>query len=49
MTSTSEKSWLAEVCDHDPDHYKEEDVYEFSNDRKFKSTDKTDTGVYDGT
>jgi len=49
MTTTSEKSWLAEVVELDPDHNKEEDVYEFSNQRKFKSTDKTDKGVYDGT
>ena len=49
MTTTSEKPWLAEVLEVDKEHYEPEDVYEFSNGRKFKSTDKTDSGVYDGT
>jgi hypothetical protein len=39
-------SWIGEVLKSDPDHYKEEDVYRFSNGRTFKSTDKTDSGIY---
>lgn len=48
MTTTSERTILDEVLELDPDHYEPEDVYEFSNERNFKSTDKTDSGVYDG-
>jgi len=48
MTTTSDKSWLSEVLEADPEHNEPEDVYEFSNGRKLKSTDKTDHGIYDG-
>lgn len=48
-TNTSEVTWLSVVLQVEPDKYKEEDVYEFSNGRKFKSTDKTNSGIYDGT
>ena len=42
-------SWLALVLTHDPKHHvPDEDVYQFSNGRKFKTTDHTDSGVYDG-
>lgn len=47
--TTSQTDMLTEVLTVDKEHYEPEDVYEFSNDRKFKSTDKTDHGVYDGT
>ena len=46
--SYSEKSWLQEVVDADKDHYKRDEVYEFTNGRKMQSTDSTDKGVYDG-
>lgn len=46
MTTTSEKPFLNEVLEVDPDHYKKEDVYEFSNDRVFKSTDDGTSGIY---
>ena len=46
----TERTWLSIVVEADPDHYlTDEVVYEFSNDRKFESTDDQDTGVYDGT
>jgi len=48
MTTTSEKSWLSEVLEVDKDKDKPEDVYEFSNGRKFESTDASDHGIYDG-
>jgi len=47
--SYSERPWLEEVLRADKDHYKKDVVYEFTNDRKFESTDSTDEGVYDGT
>ena len=46
--ATSEKSILTEVLELDEEHFEPEDVYIFSNDRKFKSTDRTDHGIYDG-
>lgn len=46
--TTSQASWLSQVTKADKDHYETEDAYEFSNGRTFKSTDKTDHGVYDG-
>ena len=49
MSTYSEKSWLAEVVEADKDHYKNDVAYEWSNERKMESTDKTDSGVYDGT
>ena len=48
MTTTSETTMLTEVLKVEKDEfYKPEDVYEFSNDRKFKSTDRTDSGIYE--
>jgi len=44
--SESTKSWLSEVLEADPDHHKKDIVYEFSNGRKFESTDGSDSGVY---
>lgn len=45
----SENNWLSIVVKHDKDHYKDDVAYEFNDDkRKFLSTDKTDSGVYDG-
>lgn len=49
MTTTSQKSWLQEVLENDDEHFEPETVYEFSNDREFKSTDKSNHGIYDGT
>jgi len=48
MTTTSDYSWEALVTKNDKDHKKDDEVYEFTGGRKFKSTDKTDSGVYDG-
>lgn len=48
IPNTSERNILDKVLELDPAHYDPEDVYEFSNERKFKSTDRTDSGVYDG-
>ena len=48
MTTTSNKSILDEVLELEDNFYDPEDVYEFSNGRKFKSTDRTDSGIYDG-
>ena len=44
----SEINYLALVVKADPDHYKRDVAYEFSNGRKFVDTDNTDSGVYDG-
>lgn len=39
--------WLSLVLCHDPKHFDtDQDAYEFSNGRKFKSTDHTSSGVY---
>jgi hypothetical protein len=43
----SENNWLSVVLEHDDDYYEDPDVYEFTG-RKFKCTDKYNTGVYDG-
>jgi len=48
MTTTSERNILDIVLELDEAHYEPEVVYEFSNERKFKSTDRTDSGIYDG-
>lgn len=37
---------LSEVLKEDEEHFEPEDVYEFSNGRKFKSTDKNNSGIY---
>jgi hypothetical protein len=48
-TSSAEYSFETLVVEQDPNHYKtEEDVYEFSNDRKFKNDDNSSGGVYSG-
>ena len=47
MTNSSEISWLSIVQEADDELYEPEDIYEFSEDRKFKSTDRTDSGIYD--
>jgi len=36
------------VLQLDEEYYVQPDVYEFSNGRKFKCTDNSDHGVYDG-
>ena len=49
MTTTSDKSWLDEVVENEPDYYEDPYVYEFNQERrKFKSTDRTDSGIYAG-
>ena len=45
--NTTETSLLQLVLENHPEHYEVEDVYEFSNGRKFKNTDGSDSGVYD--
>lgn len=40
--TSSEKDWLAMVVEQDPDHYKPDIAYKFSNNREFESTDNTD-------
>lgn len=48
MTTTTEKSWLTLVEEHDEDFNEpDKDVYKFSNGRGFESTDKTTSGVYE--
>ena len=44
----SEREFLAEVVDADDEFYKDDIAYEWSNGRKHLSTDRYDTGVYDG-
>lgn len=49
MTTTSQTDILTEVLKVDKkEHYEPEVVYEFSDGKEFKSTDKTDHGIYDG-
>ena len=43
----TEIGWLALVLELDPKHYEPETVYKFSNNRKFKSTDQADSGIYE--
>lgn len=38
---------LAEVLNVDPDHYKPDVAYEFSNGKKMESTDGSDGGIYE--
>lgn len=47
--TTSQTTILSEVLKVDREHYEPDEVYEFSNGRKFESTDNKDSGVYDGT
>ena len=50
MTTSSSTTMLHEVLKIEKaDHYKDPVVYEFSNEEKKTSTDKTDSGIYDGT
>ncbi len=49
MANTTELDWLALVLQADPDHYKRDVCYEWSNGREMHDTDDTDSGVYDGT
>lgn len=44
---TADYSFLALVIAADPDHYKPDIAYEFSGERKFESTDRADSGIYD--
>lgn len=46
MADESQHSLLGLVVEMDPDHYKRDDAYEFSNKRKFESTDDTQSGIY---
>lgn len=39
-------SWESEVKKHDKEHGKPNVAYEFSNGRKFYSTDRSETGLY---
>ena len=52
MTTSSDKSWLAEVTEVEPDYYKKPIVYRFGDEydtpREFECTDSGDSGVYDG-
>lgn len=43
----TEISFLTLVLGVDPDHYKPDVVYEFSNGEKKVSTDRTDSGIYE--
>lgn len=45
----SEDSLLHRVVKKNKDQYKDDTGYEFSNGRKFDSSDRYDTGIYDGT
>lgn len=38
---------LSLVVEVDKDHYKPDIVYEFSNGRKFESTDRATSGIYE--
>jgi hypothetical protein len=48
MTTSSETNQLSEVLKVEDRYYEDAWVYEWSNDRKHYSTDKNDTGIYDG-
>ena len=45
-SSTRDFDWLSLVLEMDPDHYKPEVIYDFTGNRKFLSTDASDSGVY---
>lgn len=50
MSNSSEKTFLKEVLDADPEYYKEkakEPAYIFSNKRKFLCSDSAGGGVYE--
>jgi len=42
----SDKPWLNEVLENDDEFYETEDVYVFSNDRRFKNSDRGGNGIY---
>lgn len=44
--TTTKTDLRTEVLKVDPEHYEAEDVYRFSNGKKFKSTDKSSSGIY---
>ena len=44
--STREIDWRSVVIEADPDHFKDDIAYEFSNGRVFLSTDKSNSGIY---
>lgn len=44
--TTTEKDFRSIVVENDDEFYEDPTVYEFSNGRKFKCTDKSDSGVY---
>lgn len=45
--TTREINWKGLVAKVDPDLNKPEIAYEFSNGRKFESSDRSDTGIYE--
>jgi len=45
--TTSTITLLALVVAADDEHYEPDTAYIFSNDRKFESSDKSDSGIYD--
>ena len=47
MANYREISFLGMILEADPEHYKPDVAYEFSNDREFESTDHTDSGIYE--
>jgi hypothetical protein len=46
QVTTSETDLLSEVVKADTEHYENDVAYEFSNGRKFESSDKSDSGIY---
>jgi len=44
--TTTTIDWRTQVLENDDEHFDRDDVYEFSNGRKFKDTDKSDSGIY---
>ena len=45
--NTSQIDWLSLVVECNDEHYDTDVAYEFSNDRKFLSTDKSNSGIYE--
>lgn len=44
-----ENNWLSEILEAEDELYKDDIAYEWSNGRKMYSTDRYNSGVYDGT
>lgn len=44
--TTRTLNWLSLVTERDPDREKPDPAYQFSNGRKFESTDHAETGIY---